>query len=41
MSIEALLLTCANDTLEEIAVTIADVSGEFLKTDMPEKENMT
>ena len=38
VSIEALLLTCVIDAMEERAVAVADVSGAFLKTEMPEDD---
>ena len=37
MSVEALLLTCVINAMEGREVVIADVSGAFLKTDMPDE----
>ena len=39
VSIEALLLTCVIDAMEDRAVAIAYVSGAFLKTDIPEEDD--
>ena len=39
MSIEALLLTYVIDAMEGRVVVVADMSGAFLKTEMPEEDD--